>query len=80
MQDDLLATDSWPFFLLWWDVRVLPSNQHAGGYYEDLLVEIRTDESFQYFHTVMGNGRAGRDNGEAETMWFKGQSDKRLLK
>lgn len=44
------------------------SNQHAGGYYEDLLVEIRTDESFQYFHTVMGNGRAGRDNGEAETM------------
>lgn len=49
-------------------MRVLSSNQHSGGYYEDLLVEIRTDESFQYFHTVMGNGRAGRDNGEAETV------------
>lgn len=42
-------------------MRVLSSNQHTGGYYEDLLLEIRTDESFQYFHTVMGNGRAGRD-------------------
>lgn len=49
-------------------MRVLSSNQHSGGYYEDLLVEIRTDESFQYFHTVMGNGRTERDNGEAETV------------